>query len=120
MKLRYLVFVYSLFLIGWIDQKKSADASSISVSDVEQALIGKLLKNYNKIQKPGGTTQVKFSLDLQNIISVEAKSQVFMLNVILQHEWIDKRLIWSKNILSMAHEKIQILIIIIFNFFRPR
>jgi hypothetical protein len=118
MKLRYLVFVYSLFLIGCIDQKKSADASSISVSDVEQALIGKLLKNYNKIQKPGGTTQVKFSLDLQKIISVEAKSQVVMLNVILQHEWIDKRLIWSKNILLMAHEKIQILIII--NFFRPR
>ncbi len=59
--------------------------SDLSSAEKEQALINKLLKNYSKKQKPMGTVQVKFSLNLNQIVSVKAKDQVFILNVFLDH-----------------------------------
>ena len=67
----------------------------MSVGEREQALISKLLKNYSKKQKPTGTTEVKFALNLNQIIAVKAKDQVFMLNAFLDHEWVDSRLSWG-------------------------
>lgn len=89
MKISYLVFVCSLLLIGCLDFVKSNRGID------EQALISKLLKNYNKIQKPPGTINIPFNFKLNKIIAVEAKTQIVKLNVILKHEWIDTRLIWS-------------------------
>ena len=49
--------------------------------DKEQILIDKLLKNYNKKLRPSGTVQVKFALNLNQIIKLIEKDQIFMLNV---------------------------------------
>jgi hypothetical protein len=63
--------------------------------DIEQQLIGKLLQNYNKKLRPSGTVEVKFALNINQIIKLEEKDQIFMLNAFLDHEWIDNRLSWS-------------------------
>lgn len=70
----------------------------LNSGEKEQALIHKLLKNYSKKQKPAGTVEVKFALNLNQIVSVKAKDQIFMLNVFLDHEWSDNRLMWGINI----------------------
>ena len=49
--------------------------------DKEQVLTEKLLKNYNKKLRPSGTVQVKFALNLNQIIKLIEKDQIFMLNV---------------------------------------
>ncbi len=64
---------------------------------MEQELIKKLLKNYSKKQKPSGTVQIKFALNLNQVVSVRAKDQIFILNVFVDHEWIDPRLSWDSN-----------------------
>ena len=62
----------------------------------EQQLIEKLLKNYNRKLRPPGATQVKFSLNLNQIITLIEKDQIIVINAFIDHEWIDKRLIWSR------------------------
>jgi len=56
-------------------------------SEKEQILIDELLKNYNNKQKPPGTVIVKMAMNLNQIINVIEKDQVFVLNVFLDHEW---------------------------------
>lgn len=62
----------------------------------EQQLIEKLLKNYNKKLRPPGATQVKFALNLNQLITLIEKDQIIVINAFIDHEWVDKRLIWSK------------------------
>lgn len=62
----------------------------------EQQLIDSLLKDYNKKLRPSGTVQIKFALNLNQIIKLIEKDQIFMLNVFIDHEWIDNRLTWSE------------------------
>ena len=45
----------------------------------EQDLIKNLLSTYSKHQKPAGEVGVKFALNLNQIVSVKAKDQIFML-----------------------------------------
>ncbi len=66
-----------------------------NVSD-EEKLIDTLLKGYNKKLRPSGTVQIKFALNLNQIIKLVEKDQIFMLNVFIDHEWIDNRLKWSR------------------------
>lgn len=61
----------------------------------EQQLIDNLLKDYNKKLRPSGTVQIKFALNLNQIIKLVEKDQIFMLNVFIDHEWIDNRLTWG-------------------------
>lgn len=68
---------------------------TIAAVDVEQALIDKLFKNYNKKLRPAGTVEVKFSLNLNQIINLIEKDQIIILNVFIDHEWIDNRLKWD-------------------------
>jgi hypothetical protein len=99
LKLSYILFmliqlsniITSKRISSWEEQLKT-------VNDREQALIDKLLKNYSKKQKPSGSTDVKFALNLNQIVAVKAKDQVFMLNVFLDHEWVDSRLSWGNNL----------------------
>jgi len=39
--------------------------------------------------------EIKFALNLRQILKVRAKDQVFELNAFLDHEWIDPRLSWG-------------------------
>ncbi len=63
---------------------------------VEQNLIESLFKNYNKYLRPPGTVQVRFALNLNQIIYLLEKEQIIVLNAFIDHEWTDTRLSWSK------------------------
>ena len=67
----------------------------------EQELIEKLLKNYNKKLRPSGTLNVKFALNLNQIINLIEKDQIIVLNAFIDHEWVDKRLSWGKYFLKI-------------------
>ena len=76
-------------------QTTQANNDEILRSKGEQLLIEKLLKNYNKQLRPPGGIQVKFALNLYNIIRLIEKDQIMVLNAFIDHEWTDKRLAWS-------------------------
>jgi hypothetical protein len=63
----------------------------------EKMLIDKLLKDdkYDKNMRPEDTVQIKFSLYLNQIITLIEQEQILVLNVFLDHEWRDKRLQWK-------------------------
>jgi nicotinic acetylcholine receptor len=64
----------------------------------EQMLIDKLISNYNKnLRPPQGTVQIKFSLNLNQIINLIEKDQIILINAFIDHEWIDKRLSWDPS-----------------------
>jgi hypothetical protein len=65
----------------------------------EQSLLKKLFKNYNKYQKPHGTIDLEFGLQLLSLINVKPKEQILELNTMLYQTWRDKRLVWS-NVLN--------------------
>ena len=78
-------------------QSLHANNEEINRSKEEQLLIEKLLKNYNKQLRPPGGIQVKFALNLYHIIRLIEKDQIMVINAFIDHEWTDKRLVWSKN-----------------------
>ena len=65
--------------------------------DVEQMLIEKLFKDYNKKIRPSGTVEVKFSLNINQIVNLLEKDQIMVINAYVDHEWVDKRLKWGKH-----------------------
>lgn len=76
----------------------SESLSSITQNDhddYERKLIQKLFTNYSKNQKPPGSVQIKFALNLNQIINVIEKDQIFLLNVFVDHEWFDPRITWN-------------------------
>jgi hypothetical protein len=93
----FLMLLYTLFNLVIDLEAEIGGQMPLSAKNIgmEQELIKKLLKNYSKKQKPSGTVQIKFALNLNQVVSVRAKDQVFTLNVFVDHEWIDSRLIWD-------------------------
>ncbi len=71
----------------WIRNDMNPAFDQLARSEKEQILIDELLKNYNNKQKPPGTVIVKMAMNLNQIINVIEKDQVFVLNVFLDHEW---------------------------------
>ena len=67
------------------------------LKSAEQKLIEKLLKNYNKKFRPPGTIEVKFAVNLNQIVNLLEKDQIIVLNAFVDHEWTDQRLIWGKR-----------------------
>lgn len=61
----------------------------------ELKLLDKLFKTYNKNQKPDGAVKIKFALNLNSIVKINAQG-VVELNTFLDHAWEDNRLSWSK------------------------
>lgn len=88
-------FIFCLMKIEPIESIQQRSLSEKNI-DKEQQLIKKLLKPYSKKQKPHGTIQIKFALNLNQVVTVKAKDQIFTLNVFLDHEWTDNRLIWGE------------------------
>lgn len=89
-----LVRIFSLMVCCVISMIFSLVKPSDSTE--EQELIKKLLFTYSRTQRPIGTIEIKFALNLNQIVSVKARDQIFMLNIFLDHEWIDERLSWGK------------------------
>ena len=70
-----------------------ANISELNLDSVsEQKLIEKLFKNYNKKVRPPGTVQIKFALNLNQIVNLIEKEQIIVLNAFVDHEWTDERL----------------------------
>ncbi len=63
--------------------------------DIEDALLSKLFQNYIKTMRPSTPVQVKFALQLNQIVNVIEKDQIVELNTFIDHEWIDERLKWD-------------------------
>ena len=61
----------------------------------ERKLINFLLKNYDKNIRPTYSLEIKFSLHLNQIITLLEQEQTIVLNAFLDHEWIDPRLSWN-------------------------
>jgi len=61
----------------------------------EKELAKKLFKSYDKTLRPGDTVQLKFSMYLNRIITIIEKEQILVVNVFLDHEWVDTRLKWN-------------------------
>ena len=49
-----------------------------------------MFNNYNKKVRPADTVEIKFSLYLNQIITLMEQEQIIVLNVFLDHEWIDR------------------------------
>jgi hypothetical protein len=74
---------------------KSSNAISIAEHEQKDILMDKILLNYDKNIRPSGKIEIKFSLDLNQILKVRSKDQIFELNTVVDHEWIDPRLAWG-------------------------
>lgn len=68
-----------------------------TIVESEKRLINKLFKEYNKQLRPSDTVEIKFSLYLNQIITLIEQEQIIVLNVFLDHEWIDRRLTWDPS-----------------------
>jgi hypothetical protein len=73
----------------------ASSTAQVRAKGVEQKLIENLFKNYNKYLRPPGTVQVKFALNLNQIIYLLEKEQIIVLNAFIDHEWTDTRLSWG-------------------------
>ena len=94
MKLKLIIIL--LVLINKTIENKINKIDMIR-SSYEQTLVEKLFHNYNKRIKPFGVVQVKFSLTLNQIVNVIEKDQIVLINVFMDHEWIDNRILWNPN-----------------------
>ncbi|CAF0711272.1 unnamed protein product [Brachionus calyciflorus] len=93
-----LLFVFVFFYL-YIANVRGLNLNNVNSNEFnlgkEQELIEKLLKNYNKKLRPSGTLNVKFALNLNQIINLIEKDQIIVLNAFIDHEWVDKRLSWD-------------------------
>ena len=54
-----------------------------------------LFDDYNKEMKPSASLEIKFALNLNQIVTLIEREQILVVNVFLDHEWIDERLKWN-------------------------
>ena len=66
-------------------------------SHVEFNLTQSLLQNYAKEKRPSDSVEIKFALNLNQIVTIVEQEQILILNVFLDHEWLDERLQWDPN-----------------------
>jgi hypothetical protein len=59
----------------------------INCSYFEKNLIESLLRSYDKKIRPLGTIQVKFALNLNQLITLIEKDQIIVINAFIDHEW---------------------------------
>ena len=94
-----ILLIIGLYLICQTSSLANRDANRTFV-EREKQLISSLFKDYDKNSRPADTVQVKFSLYLNQIITIIEQEQVLVVNVFLDHEWIDDRLKWDPLIHS--------------------
>jgi hypothetical protein len=77
----------------------------------EQLLIERLFNKYNKKLRPPGTVNVEFALNLNQIVTLNQKDQIIVLNAFIDHAWTDPRLVWGLFVFKLAKYKIIIFFI---------
>ncbi len=88
--------VMIVFFIYLYELLKVVSAESKLV-DAEKRLLKTLFNTYDKKLKPADSVEIKFALNLNQIITLIEQEQIIVLNVFLDHEWIDERLSWDPN-----------------------
>lgn len=90
--LRLILFYYILVTVRCrVGGTNSGDNAS------ELNLFRHLLKNYDKEMKPSSSVEIRFALNLNQIVTLIEREQILVVNVFLDHEWIDKRLKWNPS-----------------------
>ncbi len=99
---KYIGFLIILFINLKIMQFEKTFVES------EKELTKKLLKGYDKTLRPDDTVKLKFSMHLNRIITIIEKEQILVVNVFVDHEWVDNRLKWN----PIEHNTISLLRVI--------
>lgn len=87
-----LIFLTFLAVLEGIHTTRKLNTSIV---DSERSLLKTILNDYDKNLRPSDTVEVKFSLYLNQIITLIEQEQIVVLNVFLDHEWRDERLTWN-------------------------
>lgn len=90
MKKILLILILISFINGHFANKKK----NLLVQK-EKSLFKTLLTDYDKKIRPSDSVEVKFALNLNQIITLIEQDQIIVLNVFLDHEWKDERLCWN-------------------------
>ncbi|KAL4227937.1 hypothetical protein ACF0H5_013376 [Mactra antiquata] len=75
----------------------------------EQHLLYRLMKSYDRASRPvydaGKPVDIKLGISLTQVLDVDEKNQVLTVNVWLDQDWVDERLVWA-NISEYSNIKI--------------
>ena len=96
--MNYSFFICFVFLASFKSYQSVGQAVEV---DYEQKIAEKLMKNYHRRNKPPGVIEVKFSMHLNQIVALLEKEQNIVLNVFIDHEWVDSRLAWNPKVISL-------------------
>ena len=81
----FILFILKLFIKNAI-----TSYNRTGIVESEARLLKSIFNNYNKKLRPADTVEIKFSLYLNQIITLIEQEQIIVLNVFLDHEWIDR------------------------------
>ena len=83
-----IFFILKLFI-----NNANTSYNRTGIVESEARLLKSIFNNYNKKLRPADTVEIKFSLYLNQIITLIEQEQIIVLNVFLDHEWIDGRIL---------------------------
>lgn len=87
--------LYSYLISILILLAKACELTGSKSLNYERKLVNYLFKNYDKNLRPSYYVEINFSLYLNQIITLIEQEQILVLNVFLDHEWVDQRLSWN-------------------------
>jgi hypothetical protein len=108
MKLK-IIFIFVIIIVI---KKNTVCESNREIIEAEKAIIDNIFQNYDKSLRPDSFIEIKFSLHLNDIITLIERDQILIINAFIDHVWIDNRLIWKpeehKNVtlLRINNEKL--------------
>lgn len=88
MKLKIILIVTFIFKL--LINNTNTSYNKTEIVESEARLLKNLFNNYNRKVRPADTVEIKFSLYLNQIITLMEQEQIIVLNVFLDHEWIDR------------------------------
>ena len=83
-----------LFILKLFINNANTSYNRTGIVESEARLLKSIFNNYNKKLRPADTVEIKFSLYLNQIITLIEQEQILVLNVFLDHEWIDGRILY--------------------------
>ena len=83
-----------LFILKLFIKNANTSYNRTGIVESEARLLKSIFNNYNKKLRPADTVEIKFSLYLNQIITLIEQEQIIVLNVFLDHEWIDGRILY--------------------------
>ena len=94
--MKIFIFILCFLFVSYDKNCKALKAfNQTKIVESEERLTQMLFKKYNRNLRPADTVEIKFSLYLNQIITLIEQEQIIVLNVFLDHEWIDNRLMWD-------------------------